>query len=73
MIRALPSQLHLTVMIIEHDIPLITAVCDRVLAMSAGRPLALGSPAEVCADREVIESYLGTNDLAIARSGTPDA
>jgi ABC-type branched-subunit amino acid transport system ATPase component/ABC-type branched-subunit amino acid transport system permease subunit len=72
-IRSLPVQLGVTVMIIEHDIPLITAVCDRVLAMSAGQPLALGSPAEVCADPDVIESYLGTNDLAIARSGTPGA
>ena len=72
-IRSLPDQLDVTVMIIEHDIPLITAVCDRVLAMCAGRPLALGSPAEVCANPDVIESYLGTNDLAIARSGTPGA
>lgn len=58
-----------SVVVIEHDIPLITAVSDRVLAMHLGRRIAYGRPEQVIADPEVIASYLGDDAAAISRSG----
>lgn len=51
----------LTVLMVEHDMGLVTAVADRVLAVTNGRTLAQGTPAEVQADRDVQAAYLGTS------------
>ncbi|MGR3454723.1 ABC transporter ATP-binding protein [Pseudooceanicola sp.] len=51
----------LTVLMVEHDMGLVTAVADRVLAVANGRTLAQGTPAEVQADRDVQAAYLGTS------------
>ncbi|MGR3373112.1 ABC transporter ATP-binding protein [Pseudooceanicola sp.] len=56
----------LTVLMVEHDMGLVTAVADRVLAVANGRPLAQGTPAEVQADPEVQAAYLGTTAEAAA-------
>lgn len=50
----------LSVLMVEHDMRLVTQVSDRVLAVANGKPLALGSPAEVQSDPEVQAAYLGT-------------
>jgi branched-chain amino acid transport system ATP-binding protein len=47
------------VIMIEHDMSLVSAVSDRVLALNNGRTLALGSPQEVQSNSAVIEAYLG--------------
>jgi branched-chain amino acid transport system ATP-binding protein len=52
-------ELGITVLMVEHDMSLVSRVSDRVLAMSQGRMLALGTPAEVRAHPAVIEAYLG--------------
>lgn len=54
----------LTVLMVEHDMGLVTQVSDRVLAVANGRPLALGTAAEVQADPHVQAAYLGTGDAA---------
>lgn len=54
-----------TILIIEHDMPLIMGVSDRIYALATGQVICAGTPDEVQADPEVIESYLGT-----ARYGT---
>ena len=51
--------LGITVVMVEHDMSLVSEVADRVLAMNLGRPLATGTPAEVQAHPDVIAAYLG--------------
>ena len=57
-------------MIVEHDMPLLMGLCDRVYAMVEGRVVAEGTPEEIRNDPAVIASYLGTDEIAIARSGS---
>ena len=63
------GELDATMVIVEHDIPLVMSMSDRVQCLSAGRTIALGRPGEVRSDPAVIASYLGTDERAIARSG----
>ena len=56
-------------LVIEHDMPLITSVSDEIVALDLGRVLVRGTPAQVTSDPIVIESYLGGNLEAIQRSG----
>ena len=59
-----------SLVVIEHDMPLVTSVADRLVAMDQGRVIAEGDPPdEVLHDPGVIASYLGTTEQAIARSG----
>ena len=52
--------LGITVLMVEHDMRLVSAVSDRVLAVNFGRQLALGTPGEVQRDPAVIAAYLGS-------------
>jgi ABC-type branched-subunit amino acid transport system ATPase component/branched-subunit amino acid ABC-type transport system permease component len=70
LIKTLRQLLHATVIVIEHDMPLVMSMSDRVLAMETGAVIALGDPQEVITHPQVIASYLGGSDLAIHRSGT---
>jgi branched-chain amino acid transport system ATP-binding protein len=56
-------------LVIEHDMPLITGVSDRIIALELGRPIASGTPAEVIRDPQVVASYLGGDMAVINRSG----
>jgi ABC-type Mn2+/Zn2+ transport system ATPase subunit len=58
-----------SIMIIEHDMPLLQAICDELIALELGGVIARGTPAEVLSHPQVIESYLGTDESAINRSG----
>jgi ABC-type branched-subunit amino acid transport system ATPase component len=65
----LKRQLDLTLVIIEHDIPLIMGISDRIVAMADGRVIAEGTPDVVRNDPGVIDAYLGGSIDAIERSG----
>ena len=58
-------------LVIEHDMPLITEISDRMIALELGRPIVEGSPAEVIGNARVVASYLGGDLSAINRSGRP--
>ena len=58
-IQDIKNLLGITVLMVEHDMKLVSAVSDRVLALNYGRPLAMGSVHEVQAHPEVIRAYLG--------------
>lgn len=53
------KELGITVLMVEHDMKLVSAVSDRVLALNYGRVLAEGTPEEIQRDAEVIRAYLG--------------
>jgi ABC-type branched-subunit amino acid transport system ATPase component/ABC-type branched-subunit amino acid transport system permease subunit len=65
----LKRELSLTLVIIEHDIPLIMSLADRIVVMDAGSVIASGSPEIVRTDPRVVEAYLGGSIAAIERSG----
>lgn len=62
-----------TILIVEHDVPLLLATCDRLVAMELGRVIADGDPEFVVADPQVISSYLGGDPTAVQRSGSVQA
>jgi len=69
LIKRVQSDLDATVVLIEHDLPLVMSVSDRVYCLGAGKVIAEGTPDVVRSDPAVIASYLGTDDRAIIRSG----
>jgi ABC-type branched-subunit amino acid transport system ATPase component len=59
LLRRVASHLGATLLLIEHDMPLIMSISDSIVAMAAGRTITRGTPDEVRAHPEVLESYLG--------------
>ena len=62
------DELDASMLIIEHDMPLIMSLSDRVYCLEAGQVIAEGDPDSVRNDPAVIASYLGTDERAIERS-----
>jgi ABC-type branched-subunit amino acid transport system ATPase component len=70
LIEQVRNELGATMILIEHDMPLVMSLSDRIYCMSAGRVIAEGAPEQMRTDPAVIAAYLGTDDRAIERSDT---
>ena len=70
-IQDIKHELGITVLMVEHDMSLVSKVSDRVLAMNQGEVLALGTPREVQTHPGVIEAYLGSADDVTHLRRTP--
>jgi ABC-type branched-subunit amino acid transport system ATPase component len=68
MLHRIRAETGAALVVIEHDMPLLRTVSDRLVAMDQGAVIATGEPEEVLGDPVVIESYLGPDQTAINRS-----
>lgn len=73
LIKRIRDTLGASIIVIEHDMPLITAVADRLMALDQGHVVTIGTSDEVLNHPEVVASYLGGSEEVIARSGSRGA
>ena len=70
LIKRIQQELDAAVVVIEHDMPLVMSISDRVYCLESGIVIAEGTPDEVRENDAVISSYLGTDERAIQRSNS---
>ena len=63
------EELGCSLLVIEHDMPLLLSISDRLLALETGRLIAEGRPDDVINDPRVVASYLDTDESVVNRSG----
>ena len=68
LIKRVQQELDATLIVVEHDLPMILSISDRVYCMEAGAVIARARPHDVRNNPLVVASYLGTDDRAIQRS-----
>ena len=67
-LRDVRDQLGASVLVSEHDLPLLSSIADRFVALDLGRVVTEGTPSEVVAHPTVVAAYLGADEAAIFRS-----
>ncbi|HEY8546864.1 MAG TPA: ATP-binding cassette domain-containing protein [Acidimicrobiales bacterium] len=69
MLRRVQAQTGCSLVIIEHDMSLLSSICDALVALEQGSVIAWGAPDDVLADHRVVASYLGTEHEVVHRTG----
>ena len=69
LLRSICEHTGAAMLVIEHDMPLLAGLCDRMVAMELGQVMVEGEPSAVLDDPAVVAAYLGTDAAAINRSG----
>jgi branched-chain amino acid transport system ATP-binding protein len=69
LLKRIQAEAGCAMLVIEHDMPLVTSISDTMLALELGRVITRGLPDDVVNHPEVVASYLGTDATTIARSG----
>ena len=58
----------MTILLIEHDMRMVMDISDRILAINFGKPIGEGAPEEIQNNPEVLQAYLGEDELTNAAS-----
>jgi branched-chain amino acid transport system ATP-binding protein len=69
LLRQVAQDTGCALLVIEHDMTLMSSLCDRLIALELGAVIAEGDPSTVLADARVVASYLGTDEQTVHRSG----
>ncbi len=69
LLRRLHELADTTIVLVEHDVPLVFALCTKVVMMETGRIVSVGTPDEVQRDPKALAAYLGASEEALAVSG----
>ena len=69
LLRRLHSLADTTIVLVEHDVPLVFALCSQVVMMELGRVVSSGTPDQVKRDPKALAAYLGASEEALAVSG----
>ena len=69
LLRRLHSLADTTIVLVEHDVPLVFALCSQVVMMETGTIVSVGTPEEVQRDPKALAAYLGASEEALAVSG----
>jgi branched-chain amino acid transport system ATP-binding protein len=65
LVRRLRDERSVTVLLVEHDMPAVMKISDRIVVLNFGEKIAEGTPLEIQNNERVIEAYLGSEDAAI--------
>ncbi|HET9732129.1 MAG TPA: ATP-binding cassette domain-containing protein [Acidimicrobiales bacterium] len=69
LLRRIQAETNCAMLVIEHDMPLITGISDQIIALELGRVVLQDTPEVVISDERVVSSYLGGDAAVINRSG----
>lgn len=65
LVKSVRDERGVTVLLVEHDMPAVMSISDRIIVLNFGEMIAEGSPREIQNNEKVIEAYLGSEDDAI--------